>query len=98
MSYQEKIKEIKADLESKPQLSSEDVLKVVYNIADYFDRELYSLVKALYEHSGKGHLPKLSASQMKKALTKMGLDEDFEVKPSVTIYASHRKGHVLEVG
>ena len=41
----------------------------------------------VYNHE-KGHFPSMSVSQMKKALVKLGLDEDFNVIPNKTIYAS----------
>jgi hypothetical protein len=55
--------------------------------------EAYS---SIYKHAGQGHWPKLTASQLEKALDKCGLGEDFNVaKP--TIYASKVNKNTVEV-
>jgi len=65
--------------------------QMIDNVWKYMDR----LQEVQYEHT-IGHLPKLTATQLKKVLDKCGLSEDFDVKPLVTVYAS-RQGRIAEV-
>ena len=57
--------------------------------------EMYSYISsvesALYDHKNNGHLPKInSAEQMQVAVTKLGLDGEYNVEKK-TIYASNTK-------
>lgn len=68
----------------------------VHNRISYAENMIYGCMDDQYKHKSVGHLPVLSASQMKKAMTKMGLDEDFDIRPATTVYASKGRSY-LEV-
>lgn len=97
----------KADDMAKPEnedkeeemCSKEDLYEAynyMYQMIDNVWQYMYKLQDAQWSHQNSGHLPKLSATQLKKVLDKCGLSEDFDVKPLVTVYAS-RQGKIAEV-
>lgn len=69
--------------------------RYMYQLTDYIWQAIYRVQDAQWQHT-VGHLPKLSATQLKKVLDKCGLSEDFNVQPLVTVYAS-KNGKIAEV-
>ena len=60
----------------------------IHDRIDNLNKRHWDHVEAMAKHCSIGHFPVLTASQMKKALGKMGLEEDFSVIPTKNVYAT----------
>jgi hypothetical protein len=68
----------------------------LHNSLSYAHERISKAQDAQYQHTSNGHLPPLSGGQMKKALAKLGLDDDYSVStPTISCKAS-RHGMLIE--
>lgn len=90
---------IRADYETKEEkdekmneimLEMYHMVDNVHNRIDKTNNYLFRIEEALWKHGNEGHLPKLTPSQLKKALKNCDADEDYKVEPKV-IYANKQK-------
>ena len=96
----QKYKEVKAQDPNCPLGELEDLLfrliSGVHNRISYLEDGFYDWA---YDHQSNGHLPKiLGAGKMEKALDKLGLSDDYDVrKPVVYASISNGKGLTAEI-
>jgi len=90
-SVGESLKKVKGCMDAHPDIDC--IVKQIYTDISYslqsLQRQIDWISQDFYKHSNEGHLPPIEgAEKMQNAMTKLGIDGDYEVRKPV-IYASN---------
>lgn len=94
-----------SDKEEMPDMDKKmnDMMGYVFSMIDNVHTRIDNLGNYIYDveskcnkHSSVGHLPPLSASQLKKALDVCGAGEDYDVSKPYITSANTKRGYCLE--